>query len=762
METLKPLLQLESLRPLFKEGRFGIEKESQRMDQEGDLAKTDHPSIFGNRNFHPSIQTDFSETQLELITPVADSAKEVLNYLAAIHEVVLRSLPEEEAIWPLSMPPALPKKEEDIMIAKLERNEDVLYRRYLALAYGKRKQMVSGIHYNFEFSKEFLQQLYQEQTSYADYVSFETNVYLKVARNYLRYRWLIVYLLGAAPVSEPGYFTDCHHRKPKEPVRSLRTSDFGYTNHDDVFVSYETIDRYVDDIHRLVETGVLSEEKEFYSPVRLRGEKRVADLKQHGIHYIEIRNIDLNPFAPYGIDEKTIEFLQFFLMLMLWIDPLETDADQLLKVGNKRNNEVSLEHPLTKTSYYEEGHMLLTQMKEMAKALHLLENECELINWVEELLENPQKTLSGQLVTEYEAGLANADLGKDLGWKNKAQALEKTYQLAGFRDMELSTQILMFDAIQKGIDVTVLDRQDQILRLSYADHVEYVKKANMTSLDNYIVPLIMENKTVTKKLLAQAGFKVPRGREFSSVKEALNASELFLNKGFVVKPKSTNYGIGISIFKEGASFEAYQEAVEIAFKEDQAVLVEEFIEGTEYRFFTIDGQVKAVMLRVPANVVGDGVKRIDELVADKNKNPLRGTHHRAPLQLIELGTIETLMLKEQGYTPETVLPKGVTAYLRENSNVSTGGDSIDVTEEMLDSYKQIAGDAAKSLGAVISGMDLIIFDPKKEGKKDSDSYAIIEANFNPAMHMHAYPESGKGRRLTRDVLDLLFKELPKD
>ena len=183
---------------------------------------------------------------------------------------------------------------------------------------------------------------------------------------------------------------------------------------------------------------------------------------------------------------------------------------------------------------------------------------------------------------------------------------------------------------------------------------------------------------------------------------------------------------------------------------------------SEYRFFTIDGQVKAVMLRVPANVVGDGVKRIDELVADKNKNPLRGTHHRAPLQLIELGTIETLMLKEQGYTPETVLPKGVTAYLRENSNVSTGGDSIDVTEEMLDSYKQIAGEAAEALGAVISGMDLIIFDPKKEGKKDSDSYAIIEANFNPAMHMHAYPESGKGRRLTRDVLDLLFKELPKD
>ncbi len=85
--------------------------------------------------------------------------------------------------------------------------------------------------------------------------------------------------------------------------------------------------------------------------------------------------------------------------------------------------------------------------------------------------------------------------------------------------MELSTQILLFDAIQKGIEVTVLDETDQFLKLAVKDHVEYVKNANMTSKDQYIVPLIMANKTVTKKILAENGFHVPGGAEFASAEE---------------------------------------------------------------------------------------------------------------------------------------------------------------------------------------------------------------------------------------------------
>lgn len=117
------------------------------------------------------------------------------------------------------------------------------------------------------------------------------------------------------------------------------------------------------------------------------------------------------------------------------------------------------------------------------------------------------------------------------------------------------------------------------------------------------------------------------------------------------------------------------------------------------------------------------------------------------------------MLKEQGLTIHSVPEKDQIVYLRENSNISTGGDSIDVTDEFSDAYKQIAQQAVEALGAKISGIDLIIPDKDIDPQTDDQAYGIIEANFNPAMHMHVYPFAGQGRRLTMNVLELLYPEV---
>ena len=282
----------------------------------------------------------------------------------------------------------------------------------------------------------------------------------------------------------------------------------------------------------------------------------------------------------------------------------------------------------------------------------------------------------------------------------------------------------------------------------------------MTSKDSYIAPLIMENKTVTKKILDSAGFRVPAGEEYVTLAEGKTAFWRYEQKQIVVKPKSTNYGLGISVFKHAPTKKDYERALEIAFKEDTAVLVEEYIPGTEYRFFVLDGKVPAILLRTPANVVGDGQKSIKELVAEKNEDPLRGEEkHRSPLERIELGELEQLMLKAQGYTIESIPELNTVVYLRENSNISTGGDSIDVTDEIDDSYKQAAIDMSEIIGAKVSGIDLIIPDTTLRSTKDHLGYTVLEANFNPAMHMHAFVYKGKGRRLTMGILKMLFPEL---
>ena len=754
MMNFKQLLLHVNARPFIDQARFGIEREGQRVDLAGNLAKTDHPAIFGDRSYHPYIQTDFSETQTEMITPVTDSIPELFQYLAAVYDVTARSIPKEEMIWPLSMPPALPEKDEEIIIAKLKNFEDVLYRRYLAKEYGKRKQMVSGIHFNFEFGDELLRTLFSHQEEFQDFSEFKTELYLKTARNFMRYRWMITYLFGASPMSEKNYFINESH--PQEPVRSIRNSALGYTNHPNVKVSYASMKQYLADIERMIEEGKLSEEKEFYTPLRFRGGKKVADLATTGVRYIELRNIDLNPYARLGINPEQVRFLQLFLMYMLWTEEKE-DCDQWVAEGTTRNNKVALEQPSDQTEFHQEGREILEGMKQMLVELDWLDS----LYLVEEALtqmDHPEQTLAAELYQEAQLS-SQQEVAVALGHQYYKESHERPYQLAGFREMELSTQIFMFDAIQKGVQVKVLDESDQFLRLQFQDHVEYVKNANMTSKDSYIVPLIMENKTVTKKVLKEAGFRVPGGAEFSSMEEAVKAYPRFAEQAFVIKPKSTNYGLGITIFKEGASLEDYQAGLAIAFREDSSVLVEEFMPGTEYRFFVIDGEVQAIMLRVPANVIGDGIRTVKELVEEKNSDPLRGTNHRAPLELIQLGELEQLMLKEQGLTIESVPQANQIVYLRENSNISTGGDSIDMTDEFSEAYKKIAVSAVEALGAKISGIDLIIPDKEIDPTTDKKAYGIIEANFNPAMHMHVYPFAGKGRRLTMNVLKLLYPEV---
>ncbi len=752
--NLQTMMQTPRARANMLAATFGLEREGQRVDlTTGKLAATPHPTALGNRKYHPYIQTDFAETQLELITPVTHTPKELLDWLAALHDVAYRSMIPTETLWPLSMPPALPENNCSIKLAELDNFEDVLYRRYLARQYGRRKQMVSGIHFNFEFGGELMAALFEQQEEIATLQEFKTALYLKVTRNYLRYRWLITYLYGASPVSEKNYFMD--DPAPAEPVRSIRNSAYGYRNHGDVVVSYASLKRYLNDIARMVEIGRLSEEKEFYAPLRLRGGKKVQDLADHGIRYIELRNIDLQPFEAYGFSEDEARFLQVFLLLMLWL-PEEAAAEEWVAEGDRRNDQVALENPEAPTEYLAEGEWLLSELQRMIVALQLPLPE-GFLDFAVTRLAQPETTPAAQL---WSAGQVTSQqaVAVELAQRNHEKAWARPYQLAGFTGMELSTQIFMFDAIQKGVGVTVLDQADQFLRLDLSGHREYVKNANMTAKDTYIVPLMMANKTVTKKVLAKAGYRVPGGGEYANLQEGLADFPRYAGQAIVVKPKSTNYGLGISVFKEPPAKEDYQTAVAIAFAEDDAILVEEFLAGTEYRFFVLDGEVEAIMLRVPANVVGDGHQTIAQLVAEKNTDPLRGTHHRSPLELIQLGEIEKLMLKEQGYEPTSIPKAGVTVYLRENSNISTGGDSIDVTDQFNEDYKQVAVEAVAALGAAVSGIDLIIPD-KSRPAAEPGAYGIIEANFNPAMHMHVYPYAGQGRRLTMAVLNFLYPEL---
>ncbi len=323
----------------------------------------------------------------------------------------------------------------------------------------------------------------------------------------------------------------------------------------------------------------------------------------------------------------------------------------------------------------------------------------------------------------------------------------------GHDDLELSTQILINEAMNRNIKVEVLDRKENFIRLIKDDKVEYVKQATKTSADTYISPLIMENKQLTKTILAEHGIRVPRGSLYCDIEQAFSAYHIFAGMDIVIKPNNTNYGVGITILERNSSAANFRQALNDAFSLDASVIIEEFISGKEYRFLIINNKVIAVLHREAANVTGDGIHTIRELIDEKNKHPFRGTGYKKPLEKIKAGSIEALFLESHGKDFSSVPQNGEKVFLRKNSNISTGGDSIDYTDSVSAAYKEIAIKSAATVGAKICGADIIIRDLQAE--PDMNNYGVIELNFNPAIHIHSYPYKGKNRHAEKKILDLL-------
>ncbi len=770
---LLKIIKDESLEDYFIKANFGLEKENVRVTERGNLALTPHPKAFGDREKNAYIKTDFSESQLEMVTPVCNTLEEVYSFICNLNKVVsLEIMKNGEFLWPQSNPPILPR-EEEIPIAKLSNREDELYRENLSYKYGKKKQVISGIHYNFSFKEEFIKLLYKELKVEKDFREFKDDIYLRMARNFQKYHWLLIYLTGASPVFHESYIDEI--KKDGEILgedsyyikddTSLRNSSYGYKNKKDYYVSYNSIGEYASDIKNLVKDKEIQSIKEYYNPIRLKSlgsEDMLESLLNKGIDYLEVRLLDLDPLSIQGVSKETLYLVHLFMIYTLLKENKEItykDQEEFFKnhdmVALKGRNEEAVIHENgVPVLLKDKGREILSEMDEIVEIL--FSNNEEFKNVIKRALEkinNPHDTISEKLIKDIkEEGYINFHMRLAKKYLNNFK--NKEFNLVGYEDLELSTQILILDAIKRGIEFNMMDRLENFISLSDGEKVEYVKQATKTSKDSYITALIMENKLVTKDILRENNIRVPKGKDYENIDEAKKDFRLFKDEKIVIKPKSTNFGLGISIFPGEYSREDYDKAVEIAFREDSSILIEEFMTGKEYRFLVIGEEVVGILHREPANVIGNGESTIEELVFEKNKDPLRGKGYKTPLEKIKLGEIEEMFLKNQGLSFKYIPKNGEKIYLRENSNISTGGDSIDFTDKIHPSYKEVALKSAKAVKALICGVDMVIDNIEEEAKEKN--HGIIELNFNPAIHIHCFPYKGENRKAGEKILDLLF------
>lgn len=327
-------------------------------------------------------------------------------------------------------------------------------------------------------------------------------------------------------------------------------------------------------------------------------------------------------------------------------------------------------------------------------------------------------------------------------------ALRKVTDILAETALGPSTRAIMEAARRRDIPVRRLN-DGSLLQLGYGIHRRLVE-ATLTDATSAVSVDIACDKALTKDLLADAGIPTPEGGVARSADDAV-AWFHRLGAPVVVKPLGGNQGRGVSL--RLTTPEAVTEAFRRAQAISDAVIVERHIEGRNLRVLVVQGRAVAVSERVPAHVVGDGLHTVRELVEQANQDPRRGVDHEKPLTRIPLDEVAEQTLRGQGLRWDDVPAAGQVVWLRDSANLSTGGEALDVTEDVDPSYRRMAERAARCVGLDVCGVDLVVVRPERA--YEPGSAYVIEVNACPGIRMHLHPSQG----MPRDVADAIVESL---
>ena len=280
--------------PLLSRGLRGIERETLRTDAHGKLAMTPHPKGLGSTLTNPQITTDYSESLLEFITPPEHDIAEVLRDLDLIHRFAHTQL-NGELLWSHSMPCLLPADDE-IPIAWYGTSHigmlKHVYRRGLALRYGRTMQCIAGIHYNYSLAEDVWRLLKGHEQVGASERDYQSESYIALIRNFHRYSWLLMYLFGASPALSTQFLRGHPHGLDTlsddtlylPHATSLRMSDLGYQNNAQAGLvpPYNTLREYMTSLTRAVQQP--------YPPYEALGTKRNGEWWQINTNVLQIEN----------------------------------------------------------------------------------------------------------------------------------------------------------------------------------------------------------------------------------------------------------------------------------------------------------------------------------------------------------------------------------------------------------------------------------------------------------------------------------------
>lgn len=479
----------------------GIERETLRINLDGKLALSNHPHKLGHKLTNDSITVDFSENLLELITSPHSSIENVFSELESLGAFTLQNMSDNEITLNTSMP--LSVDENEIQEADFGKSNSgrmkQTYRKGLSVRYGKVMQIIAGIHYNFSFDKKLIQaKVDQNNVTFSD-------VYFGVINNYFEFMWLLPYLFGASPIcaktsvkNKPDYLIDFDGEfYVGKYSTSLRMSDLGYTSpaQKDLAISYNDVNSYVRDLIKATDEvfedykaiglynsagervqlneSILQIENEYYSAIRpkqvaKRCERPACALSNRGVEYIEVRVLDVDPFATNGISKTTALFIEAMLMTSLE-EKSRRHSKETIRQAKQNLTAVAIEgrNPDLKLFRLSDSDEIL--LRDYALLLFdKIENTAK--KMPQEYLEAVQAEKQKVLDVSKTPSARIVDIAKQKGYKNFALEISKNVSKE-FRNLKISEEVK--SKLKEQVDKSVVVEKELV-------------ESDKISLDEYI------------------------------------------------------------------------------------------------------------------------------------------------------------------------------------------------------------------------------------------------------------------------------------
>ncbi len=314
-----------------------------------------------------------------------------------------------------------------------------------------------------------------------------------------------------------------------------------------------------------------------------------------------------------------------------------------------------------------------------------------------------------------------------------------------------STGSIVEEAESRGIPWIRLNKYS-LCQLGYGANQKRIQ-ATVTSETSSIGVELACDKEDTKYLLEQAEVLVPRG-DIISLESSLKQACRDVGFPLVVKPIDGNHGRGITV--NITNYEDALIAFHMAKKVSNKIIIENFIQGEDYRLLVINNVLVAAAKRTPAHVIGDGKSTITQLVDEVNKDPRRGYGHENVLTQITINELTKTILAAIGYTQDSIPLEGEVVVLKDTANLSTGGTAEDVTDIVHPSNVSMAERISKIIDLDICGIDIMTTDISQPLEETNG--AVLEVNAGPGFRMHLAPTKGLPRNVASPVVDKLFPQ----